>query len=163
MPARWCSPSRAAAPTSRASSTGPTGNDERGAAGRARRRGAWSTADGMAEPAASASATGSSPRAWRSRRLEPVRAPDDVEHDLVGAGADAVEAQVAPRALDAVLLHVAGTAVDLDALVGHLDRDASREQLGHRDLAHGIVAVVEAPGGAVDELARGLDPRGHLG
>src|SRR4051812_23726037 len=55
--------------------------------------------------------------------LEPVGAADHVEHDLVRARADAVEAHVAPHALHAVLLHVAGAAVDLDALVGHLDRD----------------------------------------
>src|SRR5439155_10730789 len=56
--------------------------------------------------------------------LEAIRPPDDVEHDLVGAGADPVQAHVAPDALDAVLLHVAGAAVDLDALVGDLDRHA---------------------------------------
>ena len=39
-----------------------------------------------------------------SARLQPVAAPDHVEHDLVGAGADAVQAHVAPHALDAVLL-----------------------------------------------------------
>ena len=32
--------------------------------------------------------------------LQPVGAPDHVEHDLVGAGADAVQAHVAPHALD---------------------------------------------------------------
>ena len=50
--------------------------------------------------------------------LEPVAAPDHLEHDLVGAGADAVEAGVAVGALDLVLLHVAVAAVDLDAVVG---------------------------------------------
>ena len=52
--------------------------------------------------------------------LEPVAAADHLEHDLVGAGADAVEAGVAVGALDLVLLHVAVAAVDLDALVGDL-------------------------------------------
>ena len=78
-------------------------------------------------------------------------------------GADPVEAHVAPDALDAVLLHVAGAAVDLDALVGDLDGDARGVQLGHRDLAHGVLAVLEAPGRRVDHLARRLDLRRHLG
>jgi GNAT superfamily N-acetyltransferase len=55
--------------------------------------------------------------------LESVGAADHVEHDLVGAGADAVQAHVAPDALDAVLDHVAGAAVDLDAFVGDFARD----------------------------------------
>src|SRR5260221_1863107 len=42
----------------------------------------------------------------RFSRLEPVAPPDYVEHDLVGAGADAVEAGVAEGTLDLVLLHV---------------------------------------------------------
>src|SRR5205823_2177263 len=48
---------------------------------------------------------------------EPVGAPDHVQHDLVGPGTDAVQAQVSPGALDPILLHITGTAVDLDALV----------------------------------------------
>src|SRR5215208_5416105 len=95
--------------------------------------------------------------------LEPVAAPDDVEHDLVGPGADPVEPHVAPRALDPVLAHVASPAVDLEALVGHLAGDARGVELGHRDLAHGVLAAGEAPGGRVDELARGLDLRRHVG
>src|SRR3954454_3172280 len=96
-------------------------------------------------------------------RLDPVAAPYDVEHDLVGPGADPVQAHVAPDALDPVLAHVAGPAVDLDALVGDLDGDARGVQLGHRDLAHRVLAVGEAPGGRVHELAGGLDLRRHLG
>src|SRR3954447_12042938 len=95
--------------------------------------------------------------------LQAVRAPDDIEHDLVGAGADAVEPQVAPDALDAVLLHVAGAAVDLQALVGDLDRDPRRVELRHRDLAHRVLAVREAPGRRVVELARRLELGRHLG
>src|SRR3954467_1671796 len=96
-------------------------------------------------------------------RLDPVAAPYDVEHDLVGPGADPVQAHVAPDALDPVLAHVAGPAVDLDALVGDLDGDARGVQLGHRDLAHRVLAVGEAPGGRVHELAGGLDLGRHLG
>src|SRR3954451_14419821 len=94
--------------------------------------------------------------------LQAIAPPDHVEHDLVGARADAVEPQVAPGALDAVLLHVARAAVDLDALVGDLDRDPRRVQLGHRDLAHRVLAVLEAPRGDVDHLARALDLGRHL-
>src|SRR4051794_14483099 len=93
---------------------------------------------------------------------EPIAPPDDIEHDLVRAGADAVEPQVAPGALDAVLLHVAGAAVDLDALVGDVDRNPRGVQLRHRDLAHGVLAVVEAPSRRVDHLASALDLRRHL-
>src|SRR3954469_18549758 len=99
----------------------------------------------------------------RSPVSEAVAAADHVEHDLVGAGPDAVEPHVAPDPLDAVLLHVAGTAVDLDALVGHLDGDARGVELGHRDLADRVLAVLEAPGRRVDHLPRRLDLRRHLG
>src|SRR5215207_9077175 len=95
--------------------------------------------------------------------LEPVRAPDHLEHDLVGPCADAVQPHVAPGALDAVLLHVASAAVDLQALVGDPARHPRGVHLRHRDLAHGVLAVCEPPGGRVDELPRGLDIRRHLG
>src|SRR3954451_3967137 len=95
--------------------------------------------------------------------LEAIGPSDDVEHDLVGARADAVQAHVAPDALDPVLLHVARAAVDLDALVGDLDGDARGVQLGHRDLADRVLAVLEAPRGDVDHLAGGLGLGRHLG
>ena len=78
-------------------------------------------------------------------------------------GADPVQALVAVGALDLVLLHVAVAAVDLDALVGDLVADAGREQLRHRDLADGVLAVGEAPRGRVDHLLRRLDLRRHVG
>ena len=40
---------------------------------------------------------------------------------------------------------------------------ARRVQLRLRDLANGVLAVVEAPRGRVGELLGGLDLRGHLG
>src|SRR3954453_6911010 len=76
-----------------------------------------------------------------SATLQPVRPPDDVEHDLVGSGPDPVQPEVAPGALDAVLAHVAGAAVDLQALVGHLAAHLRGVQLGHRDLAHLIINI----------------------
>src|SRR3954467_11947526 len=99
----------------------------------------------------------------RTGVLQPVRTSDDVEHDLVRAGADPVQPQVAPRPLDLVLAHVAGPAVDLQALVRDLAAHLRRVQLGHRDLAHRVLAVGEAPGGGVDELARGVDLGGQGG
>src|SRR5215207_2662362 len=135
------------------------------------------TASGNAPAASHAAACGRSSASIHARararnascsavnggQLEAVAAPDDVEHDLVGPGADPVEPHVAPRALDPVLAHVARPAVDLQALVGHLAGDARGVELGHRDLAHGVLAAGEAPGGRVDELARGLDLRRHVG
>src|SRR4051795_3024670 len=89
--------------------------------------------------------------------LNAVRAPNDVEHDLVRPGTDAIQAHIPPDALHPVLLHVARAAVDLDALVRHLDRDPRRVELGHRDLADRVLAVLVAPGRGVDHLAGGLD------
>src|SRR5947209_17423829 len=80
-------------------------------------------------------------RRWRPRPLQAVGPADDVEHDLVRTRADAVQPHVAPDAFDPVLLHVARTAMDLDALVGDLDGDARREQLRLGDLAHRVLAV----------------------
>src|SRR5437764_8102047 len=95
--------------------------------------------------------------------LETVRPADDVEHDLVGPGTDPIQPHVAPDALDSVFLHVAGAAVDLDALVRDLDGDPGRMQLGHRDLAHRVLAGLVQPGGVVDHLAGALDLGRHLG
>jgi hypothetical protein len=53
--------------------------------------------------------------------------------------------------------------VDLQALVRDLARHPRGVDLRHRDFAHGVLAVGEAPGGRVDELARRLDRRRHLG
>src|SRR6266480_1143410 len=94
--------------------------------------------------------------------LQPVAAPDDVEHDLVGAGADPVEANVAVGALELVLLHVAVAAEDLDALVGDLAADAGREQLHLGDLTDRVLAIGVAPRDHVVELLGGLDLGGHL-
>src|SRR4051812_13526021 len=93
--------------------------------------------------------------------LQPVGPADHVEHDLVGPGADPVQPQVAPGPLDLVLTHVTGAAEDLQALVGHRAAHLGGVQLGHRDLAHGVLAVGEAPGGGVDELTRGFDLGRH--
>ena len=56
----------------------------------------------------------------RGTPSQSVAPSDDVQHDFVGPGADAVEALVAVGPLDLVFLHVAVAAEDLDALVGDL-------------------------------------------
>src|SRR6478752_10530719 len=94
--------------------------------------------------------------------LDPVGAADHLEHDLVRARADPVEAHVAVGPLDLVLLHVAVAAMDLDALVGDLAGDPRGVELGLGDLADRVLAVLVAPGGRVGELPRGLDLRRHL-
>src|SRR5262245_64824341 len=85
-----------------------------------------------------------------------VAAPDDLEHDLVGAGTDPVESDVAVGALDLVLLHVAVAAVDLDALVRDLAGDAGGVELALGDLANRVLAVGVTPGGRVGGLEGGL-------
>src|SRR3954453_14963576 len=98
----------------------------------------------------------------RSPGSEAVAPADHVEHDLVRTRADSVQGEIAPRAFDSVLLHVAGAAVYLDALVGDVDRDACGGQLRHRDLPPRILPVAEPPGRRIDHLARALDLRRHL-
>src|ERR1700727_2301577 len=80
---------------------------------------------------------------------QPVGWADLVDHDLIRSRADSVQACVAPDALDAVLRHVARATVDLDAFVGDFAEYARGCELGHRDLAHGVLAVGQAPSGHV--------------
>src|SRR5204863_1947380 len=95
--------------------------------------------------------------------LQAVRPADDVEHDLVGAGADPVQAHVAVGAFNLVLLHVAVATEDLHAFVGDLAAGARGEELRLGDLADRVLAVGEAPGCRVRELLRGLDVGRHVG
>src|SRR5438552_2096082 len=83
------------------------------------------------------------PRSGGSLQAE--RLAEDLAHDLVRAAADRAEARVARHALDLVLLHVAGAAVDLQARVHHVEAGPLRDQLGHRDLLDGVLAAGEAP------------------
>src|SRR5436190_17007951 len=59
---------------------------------------------------------------------------DDEPLDLARALADGGELHVAEVFLRRVVLHEAVAAVDLDAVVGHLDGDLARIQFGHRRL-----------------------------
>ena len=65
----------------------------------------------------------------RALLAEPQLPPENLLHDLVGPAADRAEAQVARHALDLVLLHVAGAAVDLERLVGNLEGRALADSL----------------------------------
>src|SRR4051812_25925208 len=82
---------------------------------------------------------GGSSRARRSR-LETHHLAQDLLHDLVGAAADGSEARVARHPLDLVLAHVPRAAVQLQAGVHHLEGGALGGELGHRHLAHGLLA-----------------------
>ena len=73
------------------------------------------------------------------------------------------EAGVARGALDVVLDHVAVAAVDLQAVVHDVEAGALGGQLGHRDLADAVLALVEQAQRVVGEAAAGLDRRRHLG
>src|SRR3954447_20938946 len=117
------------------------------------------SAEGLAGEATKRATTAASAAA----ALNAVRPANDVEHDLVGPRTDAIQAHVTPDALHSVLLHVSGAAVNLDALIGHVDGDPRGVQLRHRDLADGVLAVLEAPGGRVDHLPGRFDLRRHLG
>src|SRR2546423_1773419 len=89
------------------------------------------------------------------------RAPEDLAHDLVAAAADRPQARVARGALDPVLAHVAGAAVDLQAGVHQLEARSLGEQLGHRDLADRLLARDEAAQGVVGDAAAGVDLGGR--
>src|SRR4051812_21905431 len=89
---------------------------------------------------------------------------EDLAHDLVGAAADRAQPRVAGHALDLVLLHVAGAAVDLQAGVHDVEAGALRGELGHRDLLDGVaLGRHEAPQRVVGHDPRHVDRRGHVG
>src|SRR3954468_15001612 len=104
---------------------------------------------------------GGSSRARRSR-LESDHLAEDLLHDLVGAAPDGPEARVARHALDLVLAHVARSAVQLQAGVHDLEGGALGGQLGHRHLAHGILAGGEAAQRVVGHAAAGVRGGGEL-
>src|ERR671934_2909015 len=77
--------------------------------------------------------------------LQPHRLAEALLHDLVGAAADRAQARVARHALDLVLAHVAGAAVELQAGVDDVECGALGGELGHGHLAGGVLTVREAP------------------
>src|SRR3954454_5723096 len=85
----------------------------------------------------------STPACWHA--LQAQLLPQDLLHDLVRPAAYRAQAGVAAGALDPVLLHVAGAAEDLRGVVGLLESAALGQELGHRDLLHGVLARVVEP------------------
>ena len=73
------------------------------------------------------------------------------------------EARVARGALDPVLVHVAGAAVDLQARVHQLEGGALGQQLGHRDLLQRFLAGDEAAQRVVGDAAAGVGGGGEVG
>src|SRR5258708_2226539 len=61
-------------------------------------------------------------RPSRGQPLQRQHAPEDFTHDLVAAASDRPETRIPRGALDPVLAHVAGAAVDLQAGVHQLER-----------------------------------------
>src|SRR5947207_14111172 len=85
-----------------------------------------------------------------------------IVHDLVGAGADALEAGVAPGAAHRRLLHVPVAAVDLEARVDEAVLHLGAVLLRHRDLRDGILAVQDPPHRRVEERASGFELGGRV-
>ena len=72
------------------------------------------------------------------------------------------EPRVARHALDLVLAHVARPAVQLQAGVHDVEGGALGGELGHRDLAHGVLAGGEAPQRVVGHAAARVGGGGEL-
>src|SRR5207247_7432383 len=100
-----------------------------------------------------------SDRWWASSsgRSPQIGVGDDALLDLGGALEDLGQARVPPVALERELARVAGAAVDLDALAGHLLGHLAREELRHRRLDVDPLPAVRGVGGGVGERPRGLD------
>src|ERR1051325_2328105 len=83
--------------------------------------------------------------------------------DLARTLADLHELHVPVHAHHGHVAAVADAAVDLDGLVGHPVAHLAREQLGHGGFLRVLASRVAQHGGMVDEVARGLDLRAHVG
>ena len=83
--------------------------------------------------------------------------------DLAGAFPDALDARVAPDALQRQVVHQPHAAVDLDRLVGDEGQHLGGLQLGHRHVLVGDRALVVFPGGLHDQQVGGLQLGRHVG
>src|SRR3990172_9029712 len=87
--------------------------------------------------------------------------------DLGGPLPDAVDAELAPDALDGLLAHVAASAEDLHGLVGHPARGLRAHELDRARERVELLARGPAAGGlpphAVEHRLRGHDLGGHVG
>src|SRR5437870_3942506 len=88
--------------------------------------------------------------------------------DVVFLGAGAPSRRGSSRgartrgALDPYLLHVAGSAVDLEACVHELEGGSLRDQLRHRHLAQRLLAGDEAAQRVVGDAARDVGVGGEI-
>src|SRR5665213_3590683 len=98
----------------------------------------------------------------RALALETEEAGDHHALHLVGAFADLEDLLVAVEPRDRVLVHEAVTAVDLQCGIRGAIREQAGIELGLCRRERERLAVVLEPGGAVDELAAGLDLRRHV-
>src|SRR6185295_11753449 len=105
---------------------------------------------------------GGSDRRTRASLLEAHDLAEDLLHDLVGAASDRSEPRVARHALDLVLAHVARAAVQLQTGVHDLEGRALGGELGHRHLAHGVLARGEAAQRVIGHAAAGVRRGGEL-
>src|SRR5882672_3219443 len=90
-------------------------------------------------------------------------ARNDQPLDLARPFADGRQLHVAEVFLGRIVLHEAVAAVDLDAVVGHLDRDFARVQLRHRRLERRAPAALFQIRRAIGEQPRRFDLRGGVG
>ena len=85
------------------------------------------------------------------------------DHHFVGATGDAVHAQVAVEALDAVVAGDAHASQDLQGAVHDPERGLGAVVLRHRAVAAGQQAVVVLPGDLVEHVAHVGQAHLHLG
>src|SRR6266481_6164106 len=90
-------------------------------------------------------------------------ATDDLLHDLGRAGVDAADAGVGIEAADFVLIHVAGAAVQLQALVDHPALDLGGVELGRGSGLARQLPLHVLHDAMVDQGPAGVDAGTHVG
>src|SRR5438128_6216062 len=88
---------------------------------------------------------------------------DDVPLNLARAVPDAVDARIPPHTLQGKLAHQSHATENLDRAVGDARNHFGGEELGLRDLAICMYALVETPRGGQREVVRRVDLRDHVG
>src|SRR4051812_1857269 len=124
---------------------------------------AWAASCAMPAPMVPAPTTPTLMRASCERVDAGQRSADDQPLDLRGALVERGDAHVAERALDGMVVDVAGAAVDLDRRVGAPLRGLGRVELRDRRLGGVRLAGVLQPARAPGEQARRVGLDLHLG
>src|SRR6056297_1799852 len=96
-------------------------------------------------------------------RIQSHGAGDDFFHDLAAARINAGDACIRVKPGDGVFIHVAGAAVQLQALVGDPALDLAGEQFRLCRNVRRQLALVVIHHAAIDESLRDVDPGAHLG